>query len=168
MGFWDDFRSKSIKMMIRSPLDTAFVTKTRDAAIEGTQKLKDFSSDPVRREKIGRIATDLGKFAFESAVNDSLKRVTGAVQVIKIVRDGLKDQPTSPLFNETKKPEYHTVGMEQMQAKMEKMQEEINSIKLQNKISTECMEDSEPPKKTSKVSDIQQPDKKRVLIRSRL
>ncbi|KAF7146571.1 hypothetical protein RHSIM_Rhsim04G0018000 [Rhododendron simsii] len=67
----------------------------------------------------------------------------GGIQVYKLVKEGLKDQPLLPNPNENKKPEL-TAVMEEMQARMEKMQEDMNTIKQQSKISMESAKGSDP------------------------
>ncbi|KAK9291805.1 hypothetical protein L1049_019755 [Liquidambar formosana] len=186
MGFWDDFRSTAVKLVNRNHPDTppvtdscrspydlslAAVTKMGNAVVDGTQSQKEHSPNPDRREKINRILTNVGKFAVESAVNEPIKGVTAGMQVYKIMHEGLKDQPPSLSSNDEKKPD-HMVGMEEMQANMEKMREEINDVKQQSMVSTECVEGSEPLKKIStehiKGSDLPKTERKRVMIRSRL
>lgn len=95
----------------------------------------------------------------------------GGIQVYKIVKEGLKDQPTLLKPNENKKPEV-TAAMEEMQARMEKMQEDMNIIKQQSKISMGSAKGSEPlkgfPDEPIKGSALLKTDPKRVFIRSRL
>lgn len=95
----------------------------------------------------------------------------GGIQVYKIVKEGLKDQPLPPNPNENKKPDL-TAVMEEMQARMEKMQEEMNTIKQQSKISMESAKGSDPlkefPDEPIKRSAPLKTDPKRVFIRSRL
>ena len=45
--------------------------------IDRIRMLKEQATNPDRRDKINWILTDLGKFAVDSAVNDSLKAVNG-------------------------------------------------------------------------------------------
>lgn len=95
----------------------------------------------------------------------------GGMKVYKIVKEGLKDQPLSLNPNEIKKPEL-TAVMEEMQARMGKMQEEMNTIKQHSKISIESAKGSEPlkecPDEPIKGSAPLKTDPKRVFIRSRL
>lgn len=95
MGIWDELQSSISRLINRklpgkspSESDTfgakpttalvSNVTKIADAVkLNGAQKLDEYCPDPHRRDKIGRILTNLGKFAVESAVNESLKGVTG-------------------------------------------------------------------------------------------
>ena len=52
--------------------------KMADAVrIDRIRMLKEQATNPDQRDKINRILTDLGKFAVDSAVNDSLKAVNG-------------------------------------------------------------------------------------------
>lgn len=48
-----------------------------EMADDGNRKLKEHVTIPERRDQISRILTSIGKFAVDSAVNDSLKAVTG-------------------------------------------------------------------------------------------
>ncbi|CAH1429654.1 unnamed protein product [Lactuca virosa] len=73
---------------------------------------------PDRRETITRVLTGFGKFVVDSAVSDSLK---GRMQVYKIVKEGLKDEAPVELANLNNKAP-HTLMMEEMQARMEKME----------------------------------------------
>ncbi|KAL6975373.1 hypothetical protein U1Q18_024168 [Sarracenia purpurea var. burkii] len=149
------------------------VTQIGDAVwSNGAEKLKEYVPDPDRRAKISQILANIGKFAVESAVSESLKGVNGAIQVYKIVKEGLKDPPPSLGPNENKKPGL-SVAMEEMQAKMEKMQEEMNNIKGQNKVSIQNAKGLEPSKELPndvpiKESAPPKTDPKRVFIRSRL
>lgn len=45
--------------------------------IDRIRMLKEQATNPDRRDKINRILSDLGKFAVDSAVNDSPKAVNG-------------------------------------------------------------------------------------------
>jgi len=184
MGILDELRLTAVKLFNRNiastPPDTdanrcsydmsvaKAVTRTGDAVrSNGAEKLKESVPDPDHREKMGRILSNIGKFA----VDESLKSVTGGIQVYKIVKEGLKDQPTLLKPNENKKPEV-TAAMEEMQARMEKMQEDMNIIKQQSKISMGSAKGSEPlkgfPDEPIKGSAPLKTDPKRVFIRSRL
>lgn len=188
MGILDELRLTAVKLFNRNvsntPPDTngnrysydmgfaKAVAQTGDAFRSSrAEKLKEYVSDPDHREKIGRIISGIGKFAVDSAVNESLKGVTGGIQVYKIVKEGLKDQPLPLNPNESEKPEL-TAVMEEMQARMEKMQEEMNTTKQQSKISMESAKGSEPlkefPDEPIKGSAPLKTDPKRVFIRSRL
>lgn len=95
MGRWDEFQSSVSRLINRkrptknsseadsevqkpASIFVSNVTKVADAVkVNGAQKLDEYFPDPHRREKIGRILSNLGKFAVDSAVNESLKGVTG-------------------------------------------------------------------------------------------
>ncbi|KAI8557751.1 hypothetical protein RHMOL_Rhmol04G0034000 [Rhododendron molle] len=102
MGILDELRLNAVKLFNRNvsnmPPDTngnryscdmgfaKAVTQTGDAVrSSGAEKLKEYVPDPDRREKIGRIISGIGKFAVESAVNESLKGVTGKVVVAMVL-----------------------------------------------------------------------------------
>ncbi|XP_059662600.1 uncharacterized protein LOC132308519 [Cornus florida] len=188
MGIWDDLRLTAGKLLNRNvsviqPGSNAFpipndsdiatsVPQISDAArYNGAQKLKEHAAGPHRLDKIGRILTNISKLAVDSAVSESLKGVTGGIQVNKIVKEGLNDQLSSDNANENKKPDL-TIVVEEMQAKMEKMQEDMNSTKQQNDISIQCAQGSEPLKEFStppvKGSVPLKTDAKKIMIRSRL
>lgn len=92
------------------------------------------------------------------------------MQLYKIVQEGLKDQSPSLSCNDEKKPAKLTV--EELEAKMEKMQEELNNIKAETKTAVAHAKEPDHPKKIPdgpvKGSDLELTDKKRVMIRSRL
>ncbi|XP_057472429.1 uncharacterized protein LOC130761003 isoform X2 [Actinidia eriantha] len=188
MGIWAEFRLTAVKLFNGSILDpprnsketeclhdmgiAKAVTQFGDAVgSNGAKKLKEYVPDPDRREKIGRILTKVGRFAVDSAVNESLKSVTGGTQLYKIVKEEFKDQPSSFNPNDNKKPDL-TVVMEEMQAKMEKMQEDMNNIKQQSKVSIQSAQESEPlrelPNEPAKGPAPQKAYPKKVFIRSRL
>ncbi|KAK9212361.1 hypothetical protein WN943_001743 [Citrus x changshan-huyou] len=116
-----------------------------------------------RRAKIGGFLKIFTEFALDSAVNVSFKGFTecialqsfcfifdlfyianalflcfceraGGKKVYKAVLDGLKYQP-QPLLLDYKKKCRDTESAEEMQVKMEEMQELMNNIKPQNKTS---------------------------------
>ncbi|XP_075668556.1 uncharacterized protein LOC142638406 [Castanea sativa] len=150
--------------------------KMSDAVrIDRIRMLKEQATNPDRRDKINRILTDLGKFAVDSAVNDSLKAVNGRKQVHQIVQEGFKHQPPSPSLNDENKSEDLKLVMEELQAVMEETQEDMHKAKQGNKISAKSVstsENPEPQKKTpnegNKELHLPKMDKKRVFIRSRL
>lgn len=89
----------------------------------------------------------------------------------KIVKEGLKDEPNSYPRQGIKKQDL-MIAMEEMQAKMEKMQEEVNILKQQNQTSSVYSGDLEPLKDSAdeplkSVASLQT-DRKKVFIRSRL
>lgn len=91
----------------------------------------------------------------------------------QIVQEGLKDQPLSVSPDDTKKPEDLKLAMEDMNAKMENMQEDTNIVKQQHNISAEHVMGSADPKKMPdgrgiQGADLLQNNKKRIFIRSRL
>ncbi|XP_075098350.1 uncharacterized protein LOC107765857 isoform X2 [Nicotiana tabacum] len=86
----------------------------------------------------------------------------------KIVKEGSKDQsPSRPRLDKQE----ITVMMEEMQAKMEKLQDDMNSMKQQNEVSAKCangldsLEFSDEPIKSSTPA---KSNGKKVFIRSRL
>ncbi|MGI4421826.1 hypothetical protein ACR2V7_25595 [Klebsiella pneumoniae] len=87
------------------------------------------------------------------------------------MKEEFKDQPSSFNPNDNKKPDL-TVVMEEMQAKMEKMQEDMNNIKQQSKVSIQSAQESEPlrelPNEPAKGPAPQKAYPKKVFIRSRL
>lgn len=95
----------------------------------------------------------------------------GGVQVYKIVRGGLKDQPNSCPNNGIKKQDL-MVAVEEMQAKMEKMQEDVNILKQQNETCAEYSKELEPlkelPDEPTESSASAKTDRKKIFIRSRL
>ncbi|KAF3672357.1 putative 3-oxoacyl-[acyl-carrier-protein] reductase, chloroplastic-like isoform X1 [Capsicum annuum] len=153
---------------------------------------------PDGREKISDILCKLRKFAIVSAVDESLKTVAGDggsfrgwgmirrliiwpanshVWLMygeeekggsKIVKEGSKDQsPSRPKLDR----QDLTVMMEEMQAKMEKLQDDVNNMKQQNEASAKCangldsFESSDEPIKRSTPT---KSNPKKVLIRSRM
>ncbi|XP_060209403.1 uncharacterized protein LOC132636508 [Lycium barbarum] len=115
-------------------------------------------------EYVSNILCKLRKFAIVSAVDESLKTVAGGS---KIVKEGSKDQsPSRPRLDK----QDFTVMMEEMQAKMEKLQDDMNNMKQQNEVSAKCanglesFEFSDEPIKTTPTKS----NRKKVLIRSRM
>ncbi|KAA8523840.1 hypothetical protein F0562_010263 [Nyssa sinensis] len=144
MGILDELQSTASKLTNRNASDTpsdtngrqvpngfgiaSAVTKIGDAVgYNGVQKLKGYvpQLDSRDREKIGRILTNIV-----------------GIQAYTIVKEGLKDQPPSQAPNGNNKSDL-TLVMEEMQAKMEKMQD-MNNLKQLNKIPTHCTKGSEP------------------------
>ncbi|KAL2496076.1 uncharacterized protein Fot_39833 [Forsythia ovata] len=70
---------------------------------------------------------NVGKFSVDSAVNESFK---GGMQVYATVKEKLKGLPLSPHSDGNKKQKY--VAVEEMQATLEKMQEDVNNRKHSN------------------------------------
>ncbi|KAL3508621.1 hypothetical protein ACH5RR_028022 [Cinchona calisaya] len=175
MGIWDELHLSVSRLMHRKPPSKLPATDAGTASDgrHGAQKLDENFPDPHRREKISRVLTNLGKFAVDSAVNESLKGVTGGVQVYKMVREGLKDQPNSRPYSGIKKQDL-MVAMEEMQAKMEKMQEDVNILKLKNHTCAEYSKELDPLKEftdepePAESSASAKTDKKKIFIRSRL
>ncbi|EOY12807.1 Uncharacterized protein TCM_031328 isoform 1 [Theobroma cacao] len=122
-----------------------------------------------RRDTIGRFLTNLGKFAVDSAASVSLKGFTGGKKLYEILQERFKAQPTPPLLNCKRKSEDDKL-MEKMQlAKMEDM----NEVKQESKTAGKPVAGSEPMKKKKIPHDmkdlgLQNPDRKRIFIRSRL
>lgn len=108
------------------------VTKTSSPVkYDGTQS-DEYVFYPDGREKISDILCKLRKFAIVSAVDESLKTVAGGSKSIK---EGSKDKsPSRPRLDK----QDFTVMMEEMQAKMEKLQDDMNNMKQQNEVSAKC------------------------------
>ncbi|XP_040988302.1 uncharacterized protein LOC121235929 [Juglans microcarpa x Juglans regia] len=142
-------------------------------ADDGNRKLKEHVTIPERLDQISRILTSIGKFAVDSAVNDSLKAVTGRKQMHKIVQEGFRHQPASPALDDKKKPEDLKVVMQELQAKEDGVQEDTNKPKQGTRASAKSVNGSsavlkKKPNDGKKGSDLLETDKKRVFIRSRL
>lgn len=89
----------------------------------------------------------------------------------KIVQEGFKIQPSSCSVSD--KTNFNGIeSMEEMQTKMEEMQEDMNVVKQQSKAAGKLSEGSKPRKKIPdegiKGSDLLRTNEKRVFIRSRL
>jgi len=88
----------------------------------------------------------------------------------KITKEGLKDQSPSHPSSRVEKQDV-TAVMEEMQAKMEKLQDDMNNMKQQNEVSAKCtngldsFEFSDEPIKSSTPTKSKP---KKVLIRSRM
>ncbi|CAI9283602.1 unnamed protein product [Lactuca saligna] len=168
MGIWDDIRSVAVRLMNRSTSNTSSDSSTTSRNRFLTKPVVESLPDPDRRETITRVLTGFGKFAVDSAVNDSLK---GRMQVYKIVKEGLKDEaPVEPANLNNKAP--HTLMMEEMQARMEKMEEDLHIIRLDDEDSILCAKDLDPRKdesaEGSEKSSPAKTDVKKIFIRSRL
>ncbi|KAL8226473.1 hypothetical protein R6Q57_016305 [Mikania cordata] len=158
MGIWNDLRSVAGRFMNRTSSDSN--TFSRKPVVE--------LPDPDRRDTITRVLTGFGKFAVDSAVNDPLK---GGMQVYRLVKEGLKDQSSQETTNLNYKPR-HTLMMEEMQARMEKMQEDMHTIRFDDDDSILCAKDLDPRKEeldeSNETSAPAKTDVKKVFIRSRL
>ncbi|XP_004294550.1 PREDICTED: uncharacterized protein LOC101309517 [Fragaria vesca subsp. vesca] len=136
--------------------------------------MKEQKPNPDRRENTGGLLTHIAKFAIDSTINYSLKfkALAGRKQVYEIVQERLKDQIPSTCLDDKKKPQDVKLGTEEMQAKMEKMQEESNIVKLQHQISAKPVKRSDHPKKMPDESihgsDVPENNRKKIFIRSRL
>ncbi|MFS7963335.1 hypothetical protein Hanom_Chr08g00736861 [Helianthus anomalus] len=143
MGIWNDLRSVAARFINRNSSDS------RKPPVE--------LPDPVRRETISRVLTGFGKFAVDSAVYDPLK--------------GLKDQSSLEPAN-LHDIRRHTIMMEEMQARMEKMQEDLHIIRLDDEDSILCANDldlcKEDPDESNENSAAAKTDPKKIFIRSRL
>ncbi|KAM5585897.1 hypothetical protein ABKV19_005018 [Rosa sericea] len=145
-----------------------------DIRIETTVKLEQQKPNPDRQENTGGLLTHIAKFAIDSTINYSLKlkALAGRKQVYEIVQERLKDQTLSTCLDDKKKPQDVKLGMEEMQAKMEKMQEDMNIVKQQHQISAKHVERSDHPKKMPDRSihgaDLPENNRKKIFIRSRL
>ncbi|KVH99080.1 uncharacterized protein LOC112514443 [Cynara cardunculus var. scolymus] len=154
MGIWDDLRSVAFKFINRSTSH-----KSSDST---TISRIESMPDPDRRETITRVLTGFSKFAVDSAVNESLK---GGLQLYKIAKEGMKDQEATNLNNKPR----HTLMMEEMQARMEKMEEDLHIIRLDDEDSILCAKDLDPRKEEStEPTEKSETDIKKVFIRSRL
>ena len=88
------------------------------------------------------------------------------MQVYKMVKEGLKEQaPVEPTNSNNKPP--HTLMMEDMQARMEKMEEDLHIIRLDDEDSILCAKDLDPRKDESTEAPAKS-DVKKIFIRSRL
>ncbi|XP_009761703.1 uncharacterized protein LOC107791711 [Nicotiana tabacum] len=172
MGILQQFRAVAGKLFNRrnqqKPSEDAYASSEGEYSvtsavtkISGPVKYDGTQSD----EKISNILCKLRKFAIVSAVDESLRTVAGGS---KIVKEGSKDQsPSRPRLDKQE----ITVMMEEMQAKMEKFQDDMNSIKQQNGVSAKCangldsLEFSDEPIKSSTPA---KSNRKKVFIRSRL
>ncbi|KAI7742346.1 hypothetical protein M8C21_012036 [Ambrosia artemisiifolia] len=143
MGIWNDLRSVA----------GWFFNRTSSGSPKPAVELP----DPVCRETISRVLTGFGKFAVDSAVYDPVK--------------GLKDQSCLEPANLNDKRR-HTLMMEEMQARMEKMQEDLHIIRLDDEDSILCANDLDPckeePDESNEKSAATKPDAKKIFIRSRL
>ncbi|CAI9088584.1 OLC1v1022956C1 [Oldenlandia corymbosa var. corymbosa] len=177
MGKWDDLQSSVSRLFNRQasrkppPGDGTSGSKVVEAVrSNGAQKSDEYFPDPHRRERIGRVLTNLGKFAVDSAVDESLKSVTGGIKVYSIGKS-LKDQPYSQPSDGIKKQDL-MIAMEEMQAKMEKMQEDVDKLKQQNETCADYSLGLEPlkefPDEPSESPISPKTNKKKVFIRSRL
>ncbi|KAG8386271.1 hypothetical protein BUALT_Bualt03G0131700 [Buddleja alternifolia] len=108
---------------------------------------------------------NVSKFAVDSAVNESLK---GGIQVYEIVKGKLKARTPSHLSNGNNKQNVAVV--EEMQAKLEKMREDVYNI--QQHISTCRAEEQENLKQLFdeplKSSAPEIASRRKIFIRSRL
>lgn len=93
------------------------------------------------------------------------------MQVYRVVKEGMKDQSSLEPSNLDYKPR-HTLMMEEMQARMEKMQEELHIIRLDDEDSILCAKDLDPRKEEPDESNEQpadaKTDVKKIFIQSRL
>lgn len=93
------------------------------------------------------------------------------MQVYKMVKEGLKDQSPLEPVNLNSKPR-HMLMMEEMQARMVKMEEDLHVIRLDDEDSILCAKDLDPrkeePAESSEKSAPEKADVKKVFIRSRL
>lgn len=89
----------------------------------------------------------------------------------KIVKEGLKDEAPVELANLDNKPP-DTLMMEEMQVQMEKMEEDLHIIRLDDEDSILCAKDLDPRKdesaEGSENSSPAKTDLKKIFIRSRL
>ncbi|KAK4439896.1 hypothetical protein Salat_0324500 [Sesamum alatum] len=110
---------------------------------------------------------NLGRIAVDSAVNESLK---GGLQVYAIVKGKLKGRPHSDPSSGDKKQSF--LLAEEMQAKLEKMQEDMNKTQHESPILALRREEQEHLKQLfdepvkSSMPEVTGPRK--IFIRSRL
>ncbi|GKA89948.1 hypothetical protein Tco_0811760 [Tanacetum coccineum] len=153
MGFWNNLRSSITSRFTNS---------------DSRKPVTESIPEPDHRETITRVLTGFGKFAVDSAVNDSLK---GGMQVYKMVKEGLKDHSPLEPTNLNSKPR-HTLMMEEMQARMVKMEEDLHIIRLDDEDSILCAKDLDPrkedPSESNEKAAPEKTDVKKVFIRSRL
>ncbi|XP_024032983.1 uncharacterized protein LOC21393484 [Morus notabilis] len=111
--------------------------------IERIHNRKSPNFKPYRRGKIAEFLSHIAKFAFESTLVESLSISTGRK------REESKDQPFPLPFDDKNEPRDLKLVREEMRAKMEKVQENMNKIKHCNKISANCVAELEALKKIS-------------------
>ncbi|XP_058073209.1 uncharacterized protein LOC131221917 [Magnolia sinica] len=170
MGFWDLLYWTNDKIKQNAPDMTAVTNACRSSCdlgyaavkkvdnvvrVDGAQKVKEYLPDPQAREKIGRIATKVAKYGADAAVSETLKGVTGGVQIYRIVRDGLMDRPPSDHGSEKSNSKEM---MEEMQKKMDKIQEEISNINYHNRILLKRIKQYESPNETCRLEVAQKPE----------
>ncbi|XP_050368176.1 uncharacterized protein LOC126786399 [Argentina anserina] len=138
--------------------------------------MKEQKPNSDRRENTGGLLTHIAKFAIDSTINNSLKfkALAGRRQVYDIVQEHLKNQTRSTCLDDTKKPQDVKIGMEEVQEKVEKMQEDKNIVKQvkQHHLSAKHVDRSDQPKKMPDQSihgsDLSGNNRKKIFIRSRL
>ncbi|XP_022734308.1 uncharacterized protein LOC111287887 [Durio zibethinus] len=120
----------------------------------------------ICRHTIGSFLMNLAKFAVESAINVSHKGFTGGKKLYgTFLREKFEDQPTRLKLEDVK-----LIEQERQLAKMEDM----NEVKQQSKtVAGKADRGSEPKKKKKipqgiKEMELQDPNRKRIFIRSRL
>ncbi|XVF70393.1 hypothetical protein PTKIN_Ptkin11bG0158100 [Pterospermum kingtungense] len=116
------------------------------------------------RHTIGRFLTNLRKFAIDSAINVSVKGFTGGKKLYQIfLQERFKDERTRRKFEDDKLKE---------KMQLAKMEDMNDGVKLQSKTETsKPVGGSEHKKKMPqglKELDLQEPNRKRIFIRSRL
>ncbi|KAL7087746.1 hypothetical protein ACP275_13G087700 [Erythranthe tilingii] len=107
---------------------------------------------------------NVGKFAVDFSVNESLLR--GGMQVYAVVKGKLKGgpPPPEPLSNSYRKQ--NSVVVEEMQAKLEKIQQEQSNMQIRTEEQLEHLKHfSEDPLKSSTTESTRRP---KIFIRSRL
>ncbi|KAH7546483.1 hypothetical protein FEM48_Zijuj01G0205700 [Ziziphus jujuba var. spinosa] len=144
------------------------------AGIERFRNLTEHKLKPRRHEKFSGLLNHIAKFVFDSTFIHSLKSLAGKKQVKKNEHRVSKYEPFPVSMNDKGKVENLKLVMENMQPKMEKMQEDdVNNIKQQHEISAKYKAAGTGAlEKTldegNKGSDIVQTQRKKVFIRSRL
>uniref|UniRef100_A0A2P2J3R5 Uncharacterized protein MANES_03G116200 n=1 Tax=Rhizophora mucronata TaxID=61149 RepID=A0A2P2J3R5_RHIMU len=157
---------------------TKFIDAAAAAAeMRGTTKhdnlnLGERNPDRLRyTNKIGRILTNLVKFAVDSAVTDSSKGVSGLKKLYRIVEERFTRPPASLPLSECKKPEELKL-MQKMQTKINELQEDLTELKQPDMTVSRSIDGTECEKDVRnegiKESGVQETEKRRIFIRSRL
>ncbi|KAG5551214.1 hypothetical protein RHGRI_009592 [Rhododendron griersonianum] len=131
MGIWD----------LINKLRSASRTAVEENVVPA---MNEYVHDEEGRARIARRATRFARIAAGYGFRVGLRWVPGGTlmyDMYDIVMEGLKDEPPLPNSNENKRSK-PTVAVEETQAKMEKMQEEMDTtITQQSKILMEKMQE---------------------------
>ncbi|KAJ8764691.1 hypothetical protein K2173_007780 [Erythroxylum novogranatense] len=125
-----------------------------------------------RPNAIGRVLTNLTKFAVDSAVNYPPKGFSVLnSSTVMVTAERFRDAKASVLLNEHKKSEDLKL-VESLQMKKEKQPEDFTNLTQQSSAYGKCIPGVDPPKDTPdegiKKSGGEETKKKRIFIRSRL